>query len=576
MKKNHITTALIAMTMGLAACSDDRLDMMDEAKSFESQVMCFSPLTRAMENPITSSGFRRSYGVGFSYDAIWGEKCNLKDIRSQVFDIDAIYSAASTQGQGLLRISRDNQSTITSEAHFSRSEYEQNLYASADAKANLIVISGKGSGSISIWEGGQVNSYYSTTKYICPSMAVSLDARSLAALIEQGRTELLSKNFRECIDWLAKYPKDMVVDSFLQRYGSHVVISSKLGGSLTIDMRMKLDSVLTVTDEKMLGNVSAAEILKVKGSSESHTEEAKLLSSAECKISVKGGDLSKLPASLLHFTFAERPNLGEYVSAWAESINFDPDDISKSNLEMAEMEVLPIWDFIPNEQVAKLVKQRIMSTSNELLEELGYQNGVSTAIELPQSITCKVGGKQASFSQPAMTNVICAGRYVASICRERINSIDPNNDVLVVYPIYDRQLNLSSGFCISNGKGYRVRNVSGGYVVRAAGETTENKIYLNIGVPGIAHYDNLKYLDNHQVIACEWPYSITKEGALDSGKPYYTTYKKGISFLLRSSNGGEQKGKIEALPNWTYDQKQDRMVRNNDYHYYWNPKEVNY
>ena len=68
--------------------------------------------------------------------------------------------------------------------------------------------------------------------------------------------------------------------------------------------------------------------------------------------------------------------------------------------------------------------------------------------------------------------------------------------------------------------------------------------------------------------------SIKKDGSLDASKPYYLTYKRGIDFLLRNTNGQEQSGKLDGLPNWSL--KNGRMVRDKKYYYYWNPNEVNF
>jgi hypothetical protein len=99
---------------------------------------------------------------------------------------------------------------------------------------------------------------------------------------------------------------------------------------------------------------------------------------------------------------------------------------------------------------------------------------------------------------------------------------------------------------------------------------------MNLGVLDAVRYNNLTYQPSHNVIAYEWPYGLKKEGTVDTSKPYYLTYKNGLKFYLRNSNGSEQSGKLEATPNWSYDSGKKRMVRNDDYRYYWNTKEVSY
>jgi hypothetical protein len=174
-----------------------------------------------------------------------------------------------------------------------------------------------------------------------------------------------------------------------------------------------------------------------------------------------------------------------------------------------------------------------------------------------------------------MVNVICAGRYVASICWERIEDIDPHSDVKVVYPVYDREVNLSSGMCIHNGTAYQVRNLRNGYSVTKVGEAQDNKMYLNGGVPGITRFENVNYVQSYNLPAIELANSVKSDGSVGA-QNIYQVYKSGLDFLLNNKDGKAQKGNISGLPNWEYNRYYDRMIRNKDYKYYWNPKEINY
>lgn len=568
------TFLLMFAVVGLAACTDDTDELLQQA--WQEQEEGVSPFTRAAIDPTTLEDFRRTYGVGFSYDALYGEKCNMKDIHCQVIDYQAVKNSEKNYDEQLLRATKDNESTISTITSFSRSEYTQYVHAHADVDAKLIIVNGNAEGEVSFWEDGVVNKFFCESRYNAQAMSMRLEHRSIRQLIKEGKTELLTKNFREAVNWLAKHPGDEVVDSFIQRYGTHLVTQAKIGGSIVVTMRMSLDSVLSVSDVKMLGKLSVSDVLKLEGSSESYKKELSLMNEADCDVTVKGGDLSKIPNEMLHFTFGKHPNLNTFVTSWVSSLKYDFHSVQNSNMELIDMQVQPIWDYIPNADVANRIKKRVTGTASELIKEQGYQNGVSTEITLPSSVTCKMGGTSATFNSPAMVNVIAAGRYVASICRERVKAIDANNDVLVVYPIYDRQLNLSSGFCIHGGKAYTVRTSNDGHFVEEVGATSSTKVYMNLGVLSDVRYDNLTYQPSHNVIAYEWPYIIKQDGSVDSSQPYYLTYKNGLDFYLRDKNGSEQSGQLEAIPNWSYDSGKKRMVRNDDYRYYWNTKEVSY
>lgn len=569
-------TALFTMALatGLAftSCSDDSDLQFDNVTSYENYLeKNVSPFTRAAVDPTTLADFRRTYGVGFSYDGIWGEKCNLKDVHSQVFDFQQVDAAVDKLSTQLLTSERTSKQEITCETSASRSEYVQNVLFTADVDANLVLINGKGKASVSVWECGDVNSFFCVTRFNSQVMRVTLDGETLAALVGNGHTELLSKNFKEAVDWMAKYRDELVVDSFLRRYGSHVVTEAYLGGSLSVEMEMKKDSMLEIRDTKLLGELTAEEVLKLKSTSEDYSRELHLMNSADCWVTVKGGDMSKIPSQMMHFDFGKHPDLGTYAQEWVNSIKYDPDSYQNSNMEIIRMDVKPIWMFIPNKDVAERVKKHIMGTAADLLQEVGYQNGVNTAINMADNVRSTIGGSAVETAHPAIVSVIAAGRYVATICRERIAAIDQGEDVRVVYPIYDREVNLNSGFCVHKGNAYQVRNIKQGYVVNNLGPVKSAQVYLNGGVPGTAHYDNVNYVQSYNVLGIEYPKSIKTDGSVNSQQKYYTTYKEGRDFLLAN-----QSGSLDGLPNWHYDSSRNRMVRNSDYKYYWNPKEIKY
>lgn len=582
MKQSSILFSLaltVLATLGLSACQDtmEGLEPMPDVQRAGG-----SPLTRAATDTMAIEDFRRCYGVGFSYDGIWGERCNLRDVRSRVLDLDAIHKWETEEDWHipLFMSMKESEFTYDIKTAFSQSEYAQNILAKADVEAELIIFNGEVSGSLDIWENGQTNDFYSRVSYCSPSMQMTLSTGNVRALIRQGRTELLTPNFREVIDWMDKHHDNATIDSFLVCYGSHIITRSKVGASLTIDMTIRRDSLTDIVSKELMLDATVKGIVQFDESSESTRKVLYQLNSADCNITVKGGDLSTIPNHLLHFTIGKRPNLSSYLDKWSASLNYDPHDYAHNNLEMTDIEVTPIWYFIPNDEVAKLVRRRVEGTAVQLIKFAGYQNFTNTGFKLPQSVTCKMGGKSTTFNKPATANVIASGRYVATICREQIDLPEVGKKELqVVYPIYNQQVNLGCGYTTYGDVAYKVRWQQGQCTVERDTLNIPNpndSIYLTNGVPGSIRYANYEYQPCNTVIGYEWPLSIKKDGSLDASKPYYLTYKKGTDFLLRTTNGQEQSGYLDGLPNWTL--RNGRMVRNkeNEYNYYWNPNEVNY
>ncbi len=556
----------IILCASLTACTEDAVGThIDEHKALT------SPLSRAVENPMTMPDFKRTYGVGFSFDGLYGELCNVRDIKSQVLDYKKIKEAANGN---LIKATRNNEVKTSTQVYYNRDEYYQNSFFKADLEAKLIIFNGKAEGCISVSEKGERNSFFCDVEYACPSLQVSLNSLSLKSLIQNRHQEqLLTPNFKEVINWLKTHHDNATIDSFIERYGTHVVTSANLGGSIKVQMMMTKDSLTDIYTKQALGEAAIMKLFKKSSSSEEYKRIAYMLNSADCKISIRGGDLSKIPNEVLSFSFGQSPDLSKYVGGWTESLCYDQENFQNSNLELIEMKVTPIWYFIPDETISSLISQRIYGTADK--RQQGFQNNVSTSFELPDAVTCKMGGTTQTFQHPQAVNVISGERYVATICRERIPDIDQANDVQVVYPILDRQANLMSGLCVYKGKTYRVRCLDGKITTEYIGESPSGKtIYLNNGVADTIKYNNLDYQPSHLVMDYEWPYSIKPNGTLDKTKPYYWVYKKGTTFYLRTQNGKEQMGELDGLPNCIL--KDGRMARAKDYHYYWNPLEINY
>ncbi len=539
-----------------------------------------SPFTRAIADTMTIADFNRTYGVGFSYDGIWGEQCNMRDVHSAVIDLGAVrkWEQEEEWHSPLFYSTQESEYTSKVQTAYSHSEYVQKIVVHADVNAKLIVFNGNVSGSLTIWEGGETNDFYCSVNYCTPSMQMTLRDGNIRSLIKRGRTDLLTPNFRDAIEWMDKHDSDAAIDSFLVTYGSHVVTRSKVGGSLDILIKMKRDSLVDIDSKQILGDAVIKGILKTSEDNQDTKKVLNMLNSADCSITVRGGDLSTMPNHLLHFSFGECPNLSEHIDKWAATLNYSPDAYASNNLEMTDMEITPIWEYIPNKEVARRVRLRVETTADELIRYAGYQNFTNTSFPLPQSVTCKIGGKNTTFNNPAIVNVIASGRYIATICREQINLPELGiTEVQVVYPIYNQQVNLSSGFTTYNDKSYRVCWFNGICKVKTDTLNTpqpDNIIYMTYGVPGTIKYSNISYQPSNTVIGYEWPMSIMENGGVDTAKPYYLTYKNGTDFLLRSTDGTEQSGTLNGLPNWSYNN--GRMVRNREYYYYWNPNEVNY
>lgn len=130
----------------LVACTEDA-DVQNIVSSHQNTWK--SPLSRTIENPITTPDFKRTYGVGFSYDGLHGELCNLKDIKSQVLDYQKVKEALNGT---LIKTNSDNRIRFKQYATFNRDEFYQHTMFKADLESKLIIFNGKIEGDVSLIE----------------------------------------------------------------------------------------------------------------------------------------------------------------------------------------------------------------------------------------------------------------------------------------------------------------------------------------------------------------------------------------------------------------------------------------
>ena len=104
--KSIIRIFLTVLTaLGLSACYGDYAVPSIQSDIPESG----SPFTRALQqDALTMQDFRRCYGVGFSYDGVWGQRCNLRDVHCRVFDFDAVKRKSQEVHERLYRFSSNN------------------------------------------------------------------------------------------------------------------------------------------------------------------------------------------------------------------------------------------------------------------------------------------------------------------------------------------------------------------------------------------------------------------------------------------------------------------------------------
>ncbi len=553
------------------------------------QMVCEqSPATRSAGSTLRQ--FYRHYGIGYSYDAVNGQYCNLADFRCQVLNRAVLDSVQNVAKVDLLNVNRKMELTAESNVYTSVTEYIAHCNFDASVSGSIVFVSGSASKTCSIFEDGIKDTYllhdrisYDAAEYVL----YYLDVREYA----KKYPKLLTSSFRAAIDKLRASNDMKAVDDFIYTYGTHVVTYAKLGAAMTLDVQVDAIKFESKESEEALSQAAIATLFKEASSTASYEKNYKVLRDSRCSFDVVGGDVSLFDQLAGVSSFDNKDLPSDLESKWLKSIKFDDDDITNSNVELVDMTVVPIWDFIPDEQIAQRVEARVTGNMALAMDQVGNRNFINTSFSAhPKSVYCSVGGSAYSqYANPETVNIIAANRPVATVCHEYVPEISKTEKVYVAYPIYEGRVKLTSGLCIYGGKAYDVDFRYGQFSVKERDDYTPDGsecIYMSCGVLTTKKYSELEYVESHAVLGCELPGFVGTDGSVDVSDVCAVKKHFGNFYL-------DTKKSYDNLPNWNYstdnpaeaqyypdyfrnDEYANRMVRSGVYVYKYNPTEIAY
>lgn len=544
-----------------------------------------APASRSAGNSMVQ--FYKHYGIGYSYNAVGGSNCNLRDFRCQILNRAVIENLEDSEGVDLLNVNVRNEIEEESTVYTSLVDYVAAVNIDASVSGELVFFSGSASKVCAIFEEGTKEQYVLHNKVSTINSEYSLNFRDIR-LYAKEMPKLLTSSFRNA---LSKISDDKSVDDFVYTYGTHVVIGSKIGASLSLDVQVDRHIFTSKEYEEALSKAAIATLFKSKSSSSSSEKNYTVLKNSKCIIDVKGGDLS-LFDSCIGLNSFDNTNIPDNLSdRWLESILYDDEDIERSNVELIDIRVIPIWEFIPDDELARQVEARITGNMKLILDKFVNRNFINTSFESnPTSVSCRIGDKQnQTFKNPDVVEVIAANRHVATICRELVPEISTKEKVQVAYPIYEGRIKLNSGLCFHSGKAYSVGWSYDRFNVKEIDlgdqQITPGRMYMNCGVLSPFPSESLTYLPSHSILGCERPGGIGVDGSLQGN--ICKVFKHFGHFYL------DTKTLYNNLPGWEFvttspsvaasysnyfnpSDYSNRMVRKDDYTYLINLTEIGY
>jgi hypothetical protein len=312
----------------------------------------------------------------------------------------------------------------------------------------------------------------------------------------------------------------------------------------------------------------------------------KWIENSSLNLTVKGGDQTTLGNLIgeAHYDGTRDFNL-EDIDQWRLSVSFDPRDENASNAEMISMEVVPIWDFVYYPHVARRLKAHIMQNATLQQEMLGDRNFFDTKfpIRYPQAKVRyhKTTDRWVTYTrtdseaEPMVVNIVSGGRYVATVCHEKLMG----QDIWVCYPIYEGKVKLACGLGVTaDGWVYQVRWLNGvarlSRIENLDDAAVNGMFYINGGAVSVQPQEGLTYAEAHAI-----PYMVTSGGVQPDGgfniPASYDVLKQDTVFSFTAP-----KNATVVAPGWnasgTTADGRKQYQRASDYLYIYNPTELTY
>ena len=526
--------------------------------------------------------FRRNYGLGYSYNAVRGDYCNWKDIRCQVFNRFYLENLQEASGEKLIVESTAKYSSIASEFDYSFRDYVANVAIETKQKVDLGLYKNEKRNRQYFLENGVQESFYYTLEEKEVLVDSYISYASVMARYSRNRN-VLTESFRGAVEHLRLTSDDNVaaVDSMLNVWGTHVIVSASLGGRLRVDL---MNSIWRYSDRSSEEAWSTQEFLKaVENKQKSRVEEEFVwLKDCRLKLQAWGGDQSYLTGLLgEHKPDGSRTFSLDGISAWRKSLVYNPADELGSNVELIDMEVVPIWEFaaVVDKWQAMRIKAAVTQDAALMQKLLGDANffNASFPIRYP-SASCqwrKNTGTWETLTRvdtqeaPQVVVIESGGRYIATVCHEQIDG----HDLWVCYPIYEGKVKLACGLGVEDGSVFKVRWIGDTPTLTYQEDVTAgDTFYISSGGVGVEPVEDFVYAQGRALPYIELGGGIRPDGTYSAQA--FRPFKEEGHFVLPV----QASTRPENIVGWDeYTSVADGkwlFTRNSGYTYIYNDNEI--
>ncbi len=581
--------ALAAVAVTTACQSDDFTEELANDTLEPVPSTGFQWVQRA-EDVETRSRFLRNFGVGFSYDAVYGRSCNWEDIRCQIVDRAEVEKYNAKKGGRYFANVLGEYVSSNTKIEYSKRDYVANMSMQTKQEVDLGLYANERRSNQKFIENGVQEKFYFQTNERIVKVNARLDYRNVLYHFWEQQS-MLTPSFRKAVEHIMDdYDNDpAVVDSFVNVYGTHVIIESQLGGALKIDL---MNNSWRYRDEASDTTITTERFLTAVESKEDARNESGFtwIKDSKINITARGGDLEHLTGILGEFDYdGSRDYSFDGMSKWRQSIHFDADNEANATVEMIDMVVAPIWEFVDviNTTAAKRVRAAIEQDVSVQRELLGDNNFFDCRFPVSYSTAkCKWRKSTGEWvtetikdtdAEPIIVNIESGGRYVAMVTHEKVDLKDNVTGKFIrtlhlwmCYPIYEGKVNLACGVGVADDNiVYSVKWLAGKAQVEKMYEASSDGYFcINKGKIDVMTPDpETVYPDSHPIAYMELCGGVQPDGSYSSTANRVLKNKE--EFYIPKTG-------LTKVVGFEPDDANNRWKRSSDYTYIYNKNEVTY
>ena len=267
-------------------------------------------------------------------------------------------------------------------------------------------------------------------KHIMATMTIDVGMLHCMALDSLEKADnVLEADFRNAVAELVKMGEAGVDTAkavkFSEKYGTHLVVSSNLGGMIELQLQINRDSCVDkeYTTQKVIEDVIGQQVVKSSNTLTFKETTTKNVVEYEGEINVKGG--RQEDCNVLHRTFdhkdaaAKKISDGNY-SDWANNISIEPDSYNAAFVSGRFLPYYQLFEDATTRKVLRKVYELYLKKEAPLKERY----------EAPYGIIPVAGNYG-----PDVRVVSSGSDKAAILCQEYVPSIRSDKPCVVAYPL---------------------------------------------------------------------------------------------------------------------------------------------